>query len=35
VQALGDQRLYPILEREDVDDALDLERQLQPALALA
>jgi uncharacterized protein (DUF433 family) len=28
-------RLYPILEREDVDDALDLERQLQPALALA
>jgi len=28
------QRLYPQLEREDVADALDLERQLQPALAL-
>ena len=28
-------RLYPILDLEDVDDALDLERQLQPALALA
>ena len=27
--------LYPILDREDVDDALDLERQLQPSLALA
>jgi uncharacterized protein (DUF433 family) len=28
-------RLYPILKLEDVDDALDLERELQPALALA
>jgi uncharacterized protein (DUF433 family) len=27
--------LYPILKREDVEDALDLERQLQPSLALA
>lgn len=27
--------LYPVLERADVDDALDLEQQLQPALALA
>jgi uncharacterized protein (DUF433 family) len=28
-------RLYPILEHEDIEDALDLERQLQPTLALA
>ncbi len=28
-------QLYPILELDDVDEALDLERQLQPALALA
>jgi uncharacterized protein (DUF433 family)/DNA-binding transcriptional MerR regulator len=27
--------LYPVLERADVEEALDLERQLQPALALA
>jgi len=27
--------LYPILDRADVDQALDLERELQPALALA
>jgi uncharacterized protein (DUF433 family) len=27
--------LYPALEPADVDDALDLEQQLQPALALA
>ncbi|MGO9901424.1 MAG: MerR family transcriptional regulator [Solirubrobacteraceae bacterium] len=27
--------LYPVLEPADVDEALDLERQLQPALALA
>jgi uncharacterized protein (DUF433 family) len=27
--------LYPVLESADVDEALDLERQLQPALALA
>ncbi len=28
-------QLYPVLERADVDEALDLERQLQPALAHA
>jgi uncharacterized protein (DUF433 family) len=28
-------RLYPIIDSADVDQALDLERQLQPSLALA